>query len=89
MSSYSSAGDDYDSDEPPELELDLVKLMDRPCQRGVQRQMHSWKKNSLAEPAMRFSLFSSNRLRQRRTLSQIPEDHAAFLAISPAHEEEH
>ena len=51
MSSYSSAGDDYDSDEPPELELDLVKLMDRPCQRGVQRQMHSWKKtHSRSQP---------------------------------------
>lgn len=29
MSSYSSADEAYDSDEPPELELDLVKLMDR------------------------------------------------------------
>jgi aminoglycoside phosphotransferase (APT) family kinase protein len=28
MSSYSSADDSYDSDEPPELELDLAKLMD-------------------------------------------------------------
>ncbi len=27
--SYSSADDDYDSDEPPELELNLGKLMDR------------------------------------------------------------
>jgi hypothetical protein len=29
MSSYSSTEDAYDSDEPPELELDLDKLMDR------------------------------------------------------------
>ncbi|KAL2133982.1 hypothetical protein VTI74DRAFT_1285 [Chaetomium olivicolor] len=29
MSSYSSADEAYDSDEPPELELDLGKLMDR------------------------------------------------------------
>ena len=28
MSSYSSADNSYDSDEPPELELDLAKLMD-------------------------------------------------------------
>ncbi|KAH6844687.1 kinase-like domain-containing protein [Chaetomium sp. MPI-CAGE-AT-0009] len=28
MTSYSSAEDSYDSDEPPELELDLAKLMD-------------------------------------------------------------
>ncbi len=28
MSSYSSADESYDSDEPPELELDLTKLMD-------------------------------------------------------------